>query len=71
MDRIEFLMRASLPPSPAPSPQPGERKSRRDERQQSTKEEGHGNQPGDVVENEGEEEQNTPTKVLDVSAKNC
>ena len=55
MDRIEMLMRASLPPSPVPSPQRGP--SSESDDSESTKD----NTDTDKC---------TPTKVLDVAKDN-
>ena len=60
MDRIEMLMRASLPPSPVPSP----RAEESDEDDNSTKGSEDRSQDG------GDENKCTPTKVLDVAKDN-
>ena len=59
MDRIEMLMRASLPPSPVPSPRA---ESGDEEERKSTKGDEERSQEGD--------EKSTPTKVLDVAKDN-
>ena len=69
MDRIEFLMRASLPPSPVPSPNQSRKSSTETEEgedKKSTKE-----QEDEARRDVEDPEHVTPTKVLDVSAKNC
>ena len=61
MDRIEMLMRASLPPSPVPSPRAEE--SDEDDNN-STKGSEDRSQEG------GDDNKCTPTKVLDVAKDN-
>ena len=61
MDRIEMLMRASLPPSPVPSPR-AESDGDEEEKGGSTKGAEERSQEGD--------EKSTPTKVLDVAKDN-
>ena len=62
MDRIELLMRASLPPSPVPSPTRSV---------ESDDEEGSRSTKGaEERSQEGDNDKSTPTKVLDVAKDN-